>query len=127
MLSQEQYEFLSWIDKQPRGACLAQMYELNAPHFNRNRFEELYADKMLVKEFGEYHNETAAFYGLSDKARAAISEFERIREKEAEDKRQQRFQNKVSVVSAVMPFITFVLGLLVEHFAGVIRFLSSLF
>lgn len=50
----------------------------------------------------------------------ALAEFEQSAKKKAEDKSQQRFQNKISVALVLVPLITFILGLLVEHFAGII-------
>ena len=44
---------------------------------------------------------------------------EKAREK-AEQERQQRFDNKIAVLNLLMPLITFVLGLIVEHFAGIV-------
>ena len=55
----------------------------------------------------------------------ALSEFEKERRKEAEDKRQQRFQNQVSVAQVLIPLVTFILGLVVEHYAGLVSALSE--
>lgn len=41
--------------------------------------------------------------------------------------RQQRFNNKVAIAQILVPLITFILGLLVEHFTGIVRFAFSLF
>ena len=45
---------------------------------------------------------------------------------QAKEERQQRFQNKVSVASVLIPLVTFIFGLIVEHRAGLIEFLASL-
>lgn len=45
----------------------------------------------------------------------------------AEHKRQQRFQNKISVASVLVPFITFILGVIAEHFGNIVDFLFGLF
>lgn len=50
----------------------------------------------------------------------ALSEFEEASAKKAKDEKQQRFQNKISVASVLIPLITFILGLMVEHFYGII-------
>ena len=55
----------------------------------------------------------------------ALSEFEKARRKESEDKRQQRFQNQISVAQVLVPLITFILGLIVEHYAGLVSGLSE--
>lgn len=57
----------------------------------------------------------------------ALAEFEQEHNKETERKRQQRFQNKVSVLNVLVPLITFFLGLIVEYYAGLISWVSSLF
>lgn len=45
---------------------------------------------------------------------------------QAEQKAQQRFQNKISVLQVLVPAVTFVLGLIVEHFTGLIGTLAKL-
>ena len=57
---------------------------------------------------------------------SVLSEFEAERRKEAETKRQQRFQNQISVAQVLVPFVTFVLGLVVEHYAGLVSGLAEL-
>ena len=64
---------------------------------------------------------------ITVKGLAALSEFEEQRQKEAQNERQRRFQNKISVLNVLVPLITFLLGLIVEHFAGLLDFLASLF
>lgn len=58
---------------------------------------------------------------------SALSCFEKSREEQAKNERQQRFQNKVAVATVLVPAITFVLGLVVEHFAGIMNLFFSLF
>ena len=62
----------------------------------------------------------AVTWVITGRGESALSEFEDVRKKEAEQKEQQRFQNKVSVASILIPLITFVLGIVVEHFIGII-------
>ena len=64
-------------------------------------------------------------YVLTVAGKDALSEFEKVRDQQAEDKRQRRFQNKVSVLSALVPLATFFLGLVVEHYAGIIAWISE--
>lgn len=63
--------------------------------------------------------------------RVALSEYERVqdemRKHETEKKAQQRFQNKVSIAQLLIPVITFILGLLIERFSGIISLLSKFF
>lgn len=63
---------------------------------------------------------------LTLKGEDALSEFEKTHRKEAEDKRQRRFQNQVAVAQVLVPLITFILGLVVEHYAGLISCFSEL-
>ena len=55
----------------------------------------------------------------------ALSAYEKKSAQDTESKRQQRFQNKVSVASVLVPFITFILGLVVEHYSGLISLLLN--
>lgn len=48
-------------------------------------------------------------------------------QEKANSKRQQRFQNKIAVAQVLVPAVTFIIGLLVEHFAGLVRWFVSLF
>lgn len=45
----------------------------------------------------------------------------------AEEKRQTRIQNQLSVASILVNLVTFTIGLIVEHYVGFIAFLSQLF
>jgi len=51
----------------------------------------------------------------------ALAEFEDEAHQRAENKKQQRFQNKVSVAQVLVPAITFILGLIVEHTTGIVE------
>lgn len=57
----------------------------------------------------------------------ALSEFEEECRQKAENKRQQRFQNQLSIAQVLVPLITFILGMLVEHISGIIGIFSCLF
>ena len=56
-----------------------------------------------------------------------LDELDEAHEQQAKNERQQRFQNKISVASVLVPFITFLLGLAVEHWTGLAGLLLSLF
>lgn len=61
---------------------------------------------------------------------SGAEEFEQIQEKrtkESKQESQQRFDNKISVASLLIPFVTFVLGLLVDHYTNIVSFVVSLF
>ena len=65
----------------------------------------------------------------------AASEAELFRlqqtEKEASEKskqeRQQKFENKIAIANLLIPFVTYILGIITEHYTGIIAFLIELF
>lgn len=57
---------------------------------------------------------------------SALLEFEQERDRQAKQEKQQRFENKLSVLNALVPLVTFFLGLIVEHYAGLVSFFVSL-
>lgn len=63
---------------------------------------------------------------LTVDGRAALSKFEEECKKQAKEERQRRFQNKISVLSVLVPLVTFILGLVVERFTGIIGIVSQL-
>lgn len=66
-------------------------------------------------------------YFITEKGRAKLKALENEAKQEAESKRQQRFENKISVLNVLVPAVTFVLGLLVEHFSGLVEWVVSFF
>lgn len=46
---------------------------------------------------------------------------------EAKQEKQQRFENKLAIANLLIPFITFILGLLAEHYSGMLEFFLKLF
>ncbi|MEL4862204.1 hypothetical protein AAEU42_13225 [Pseudoflavonifractor phocaeensis] len=56
-----------------------------------------------------------------------LAEFEQRHEEKAKEERQKQFENKVSLASVLVPVITFVLGLVIEHILGVMGTIFSLF
>ena len=57
----------------------------------------------------------------------ALSEFEQKREQHAQGERERRFNRKISIAQMLVPLITFLLGLLVEHYAGIVSAIVSAF
>ena len=57
----------------------------------------------------------------------ALSEFEYIRENDAENKRNNRFNRKISVINVLVPFVTFICGALLEHFSGIFEYICTIF
>ena len=66
-------------------------------------------------------------WSITPAGEAALFEFEQAVQNKAEQERQQRFQNKISVLQVLIPFITFFLGLVVEHYSGLVSFLVGFF
>lgn len=64
---------------------------------------------------------------ITELGRDSLAEFEHVRHKETEDERQKRFQNKISVAQVLVPLITFLVGLFVEYYSGVVSFFAPLF
>ena len=64
---------------------------------------------------------------ITERGRAELDKLDKSTKQHAEDKRQQRFQNKISVLNVFIPLITFIIGLIIEHFSSIISRLLSLF
>ncbi len=64
---------------------------------------------------------------LTPRGEDALAEFEYIHNKDAQDERSQRFDRKMQVLNIAVPLITFIAGLLAEHFSGIISWIISLF
>lgn len=45
---------------------------------------------------------------------------QKIADKDAEKKRNQRLHNNLEIVNTILPVVTFILGLLVDHFANIV-------
>lgn len=63
---------------------------------------------------------------ITVKGEDALNQFEYRRAEEAKQKRQQRFENQISVASVLVPAITFLLGLAAEHFGNILGRLIAL-
>ena len=61
----------------------------------------------------------------AERERLRLSEEEA--RKDAKQEKQQRFENKVSVANLLVPLITYILGILTEHYAGIMDFITNLF
>ena len=56
----------------------------------------------------------------------ALEDFAKSLHKEAKQEKQQRFENKISVAGVLVSFVTFIFGLIVEHFMGIVGFVVDL-
>jgi hypothetical protein len=66
----------------------------------------------VQREFEEYAK------ALADASRKQ-QQAEEVAEKKAEEERERRFQKKIAIAQVLVPLITFILGVLAEHFSGI--------
>lgn len=57
---------------------------------------------------------------ITDEGRLALAAMNQELYEKAERKKQQSFQNKLSVANILVPFVTFFLGVMVEHWSGLV-------
>lgn len=117
--------------------CLCDQYRSNieqgftSVNAKRIRIDNLENNLMLInllKDAGAIKSIDANHYVVLSPAAFSLEQyFKDCAQNHTERKRQQRFQNKVSVASVLVPFITFILGLIVEHFGNIVGSLFSLF
>lgn len=74
-----------------------------------------------VKEFSE------PVYRITEAGKSMLTLIEKEANKQAENKRQQRLQNQFSVASILVPLVTFILGLIVEHFTELVSCFLNIF
>ena len=67
------------------------------------------------------------FFKLTLSGAEVFEQIQEERTKESKQESQQRFDNKISVASLLIPFVTFILGLLVDHYTNIVSFIISLF
>lgn len=82
----------------------------------------------ILKSSGAVERIDGAHYvTLSPLAFLMEQHFHDRAQEHTEHKRQQRFQNKVSVLNVLIPLITFFAGILLEYYANIVGFTLSLF
>lgn len=64
---------------------------------------------------------------ITDEGRLALAAMNQELDEKAERKKQQSFQNKLSVANILVPFVTFFLGVMVEHWSGLVDLVIKLF
>lgn len=64
---------------------------------------------------------------ITDEGRLALAAMNQELDEKAERKKQQSFQNKLSVANILVPFVTFFLGVVVEHWSGLVDLVIKLF
>lgn len=83
-------------------------------------------------EFGFFEEKSkfvsfATSYKLTPRGDDALAEFEYVHNKDTQEERRQRLDRKVEILGISISLITFIAGLFVEHFSGVMEWLMSLF
>lgn len=66
-------------------------------------------------------------FKLTNSGADVFEQIQEEREKASKQESQQRFDNKISVASLLVPFITFILGLLVDHYTNLVSFILKIF
>lgn len=89
---------------------------------NESRIKELLRNNYLKGSAEPYSTIT-----LTDKGQLLLNELQEIANQQANQERQTRFENKISIASVLVPCVTFILGMFVEHCTSIIRFLLHLF
>ena len=65
-------------------------------------------------------------YRITPEGEDALKVFEDICNEHAQNERQRRFENKIAVANMLVPAITFILGMIVEHLSGIISWLTAI-
>ena len=63
---------------------------------------------------------------LTPKGLSRLQELKDLAENNAKNKRYKAFQNKLAVLSCLIPLVIFILGLLIEHWETIVSFFQSL-
>lgn len=93
------------------------------PTLIKNALKELQSPSHMLVE-----NLTCSdVYKLTALGAEVYEQLQEEREQASKTERQQSFDNKIAVASLLVPSITFVLGLLVDHYTDLVSFLLSLF
>jgi uncharacterized membrane protein len=83
-------------------------------------YNELIADKLVKPILGTEKIE------LTSLGATTYENANEERKKQAEKKEQQRFENKISVATVLVPLITFILGIVVESQVNIVDWLLAL-
>ena len=93
------------------------------PTLIKNALKELQSPSHMLVE-----NLTCSdVYKLTALGAEVYEQLQEEREQASKTERQQSFDNKIAVASLLVPSITFVLGLLVDHYTDLVSFLLSRF
>ena len=124
MLIPEEEAFLTCMAERKDPVSMKTMRAANAPGYDGHRVQNLQKSGLLIHGVSVEDGDIVGLYKISDDGRRELLMLQESRRKEAEAKRQQRMQNKLTIIA---PILTFFLGLLVERFVGIIEFFSNFF
>lgn len=124
MLTPAQVDLMLWIKAQGRAVSKSQMSEANAPGYDFTRVENMRKEGLLTCKLG---SNLEGVYTVSEHGEAELLEIEYRKRKDDEEAAQRKFQNRISVAQALIPVITFVLGLLVEYFGNIVDLVVNIF
>lgn len=83
--------------------------------------KELFAERMIREEVG------SGALSLTPSGISALEQANQIAEENAERKRYQRINYKLAIAQIAVSLFTFVLGVIAEHFWGILALLETLF
>ena len=66
-------------------------------------------------------------FKLTESGADVFEQIQEEREQASKHEKQQSFDNKISIASILIPFITFILGIVFEHYTDFIALLISVF
>lgn len=142
-LSQEQIEFLQWMNQQSDGLTMCQLSEAEAPGYTRERLVKMQKELLLIEKTLQSGRDGLldGAYSISDYGRAVLSSLEKIQQQEAQEEAaralQQRLaeeqntltkkQTRLMLIQTVIAAVSFLTGVLVEHFCGLADFFLGFF
>lgn len=68
-----------------------------------------------------------ALLSTEEQLQKTAEDAKKIACEEAKQEKQQRFENKIAIANLLIPLVTFVLGVLAEHYVGILNWILSLF
>jgi len=92
------------------------------PLTDRSLIHALKADGFVSGKLGAYGS-----VSLEDKGRLRLRQLQQEADEQAKQERQQRFDNKIAIANIFVPLVTFVGGILLEHYAGILEWALSFF
>lgn len=128
MLTPDQESFLRWISSQPAPVSKKEIESADAPGYSFMRLNYLVKEGYVFRKTDLLQNgDFLTGHSIGERGIEALQQLDDMRRKDAEQKSQQRFENKVSIANILVPALTFVLGMLTEHLSNITGVIVSLF